>query len=79
MPKAESAKKYIEQLSALPPRKRLEAFRAIEDPEVRRLVDEGLPGHLHAEMLGESAVESLNRNALAEQARRQGKKPGKAA
>jgi 2-keto-4-pentenoate hydratase len=73
MPKAESASQYIERLSALPPRKRLEEFRAIQDPAVRRQVAEGLPPKLHAEMLGESAVENLNRNVLAKQ------KPRKAA
>ena len=57
MPKAELAKRYIEQRSALPPRKRLEPFRTISHLEVRRLVDEGLPPRLHAEMLAESGLE----------------------
>lgn len=70
MPKAELANQYIERLSALPPRKRLEAFRAISDPEVRRLVDEGLPPKLQAEMLAESGLENLNRNVLEDVQRR---------
>jgi hypothetical protein len=62
MLKAESPSQYIERLSALPTRKRLEEFRAIPDPAVRRQVAEGLPPELHGEMLAESAVENLNRN-----------------
>ena len=62
MLKAESPSQYIERLSALPPRKRLEAFRAIQDPVVRRKVAEGLPPKFHGEMLAESAAENLNRN-----------------
>ena len=76
MLKAESLSQYIERLSALPPRKRLEAYRTIEDPAMRRQVVESLPPKLHAEMLGESAVESLNRNVRESLARR---KPTKAA
>src|ERR1035437_5198537 len=49
MLKAESPSQYIEQLSALPPRRRLEEFRAIPDPVVRRQVAEGLPPELHGE------------------------------
>jgi hypothetical protein len=80
MPKAELARKYIEQLSALPPRERLEAFRMISDPAVRLLVDEGLAPKLHAEMLAESGVETLNRNVRDEMTRRQARKrPGRAA
>jgi len=70
-----SLKRCIERLSALHPRKRLEAFRAIRDPAVRRQVVESLPGNLHGEMLAESAAENRNRNV---QARRQ-KKPTQAA
>ena len=76
MLKAGSLRQYIERLSALPPRKRLEAYRTIPDVEVRRQVAEALPPKLHAEMLGESAVESLNRNVRQRLARR---KPTKAA
>ena len=76
MIEAESLSQYIEQLSALPARKRLEAYRAIPDAEVRRRVAEALPPKLHAEMLGESAVESLNRNVRESLAHR---KPTKAA
>ena len=79
MLKAESVRRYVEQLSALPPRERLEVYRTIQDPELRRQVVEGLPPKLHAEMLGESAVESLNRNVLQEIARRKGHKPDRAA
>jgi hypothetical protein len=71
MTQAELAKQYIEQLSALPPRKRLEAYRAIPDKEVKRLVADGLPGKLHAEMLGEAGLESLNRNVREDVARRE--------
>lgn len=73
MPRAESASQYIERLSALPSRKRLEEFRAIQDPAVRRQVAKGLPGHLHSEILEEAMLEGLNRNVLAKQ------KPRKAA
>jgi hypothetical protein len=76
MLKAESLSQYIEQLSALPPRKRLEAYRTIEDPAMRRQVVESLPPKLHAEMLGEGIVENLNRNVREQLARR---KPTKAA
>jgi len=62
MPMAESLSQYIERLSALPPRKRLEEFRAIKDSAIRRQVAEGLPPKLHGEMLAESAAENLNRN-----------------
>lgn len=65
MPKAESLKMYIEQLSALPPRKRLEEWRAITDPDLQRQVSEALPPKLHAEMLAESMAENLNRNVRA--------------
>ncbi len=71
-----SLKQYIEQLSALPPRKRLEAFRAIQDPEVRKQVGLGLPSKLHGEMLAESMLENLNSNAAKDFARRN---PGRAA
>jgi hypothetical protein len=62
MLKAESPSWYIERLSDLPARKRLETFRAIPDPALRRKVAEGLPPRLHGEMLAESAAENLNRN-----------------
>ena len=65
MSKVESVKMYIERLSALPPRKRLEEWRAIADPVLQKQVAEGLPPQLHAEMMGESAAENLNRNVLA--------------
>lgn len=61
---AESLKAYIEQLWVLPPRKRLEEWRAITDPELQKQVAEALPPQLHAEMLGESLAENLNRNVL---------------
>ena len=58
----ESLNQCIERLSALPPRKRLEAYRAIPDPEFRRQVVMGLRGSIHADMMAESMVENLNRN-----------------
>jgi Mg/Co/Ni transporter MgtE len=59
---AESLSKYIEQLSALPPRMRLEAFRAIQDPADRQQVANALPAEAFSEILDESAVDNLNRN-----------------
>ena len=73
---AESPSQYIEQLSALPPRKRLEAFRAIQDPAVRRRVARDLPFRIYSEILDESLLENLNRNVAKEMARRN---PGQAA
>ena len=67
---AESPSQYIEQLSALPPRKRLEAFRAIQDPAVRRRVARDLPFQIYSEILDESLLENLNRNVLKDMARR---------
>jgi hypothetical protein len=66
---AESLKQYIEQLSALPPRKRLEAFRAIPDP-VRKQVARELPAQLYSEILDEAMLESLNRNSAKDFVRR---------
>jgi hypothetical protein len=60
---AKSLSKYIEQLSALPPRKRLEAFRAIRNPADRQQVAKALPAEAFSEILDESAVDNLNRNA----------------
>ena len=57
---AESLSQYIEQLSALPPRERMEAFRAIPDPAVRRRVARELPPQVFSEILGESMLENLN-------------------
>jgi hypothetical protein len=45
-------------------------------PKLRAALEKSLPPKLHAEMLGESAVESLNRNVRQRLARR---KPTKAA
>jgi hypothetical protein len=67
---AESPSQYIEQLSALPPRKRLEAFRAIQDPAIRRRVARDLPFQIYSEILDESLLENLNRNVLKDMARR---------
>jgi 2-keto-4-pentenoate hydratase len=67
---AESLSQYIEQLSDLPPRARLEEFRAIPDAAVRRQVAECLPPNVHGEMLAESMLENLNRNVLKDVARR---------
>ena len=79
MLKVESVSWYIEQLSALPPRKRLEAFRAIQDPAERRQVVRALPPQVHAELLKEAMLQGLNENALTSAARRRGQKPDKAA
>ena len=67
---AESPSQYIEQLSALPPRKRLEAFRAIQDPAIRRRVARDLPFQIYSEILDESLLENLNRNVAKDVARR---------
>ena len=72
----ESLNQCIEQLSALPPRKRLEAFQAIPDPEVRKRVTLAMPLMAHGEMLAEMLLENLNRNVLKDMARRN---PGHAA
>ena len=72
----ESLGQYIERLSALPPRKRLEAFQAIPDPEVRKRVALAMPFKVHSEMLAEMLLENLNRNVLMDMARRN---PGQAA
>ena len=52
----------IAQLSALPPRKRLEEFRAIQDLGLRRRVAKELPPEIYGEILAESGLENLNRN-----------------
>jgi hypothetical protein len=70
MRKAESAIPSIEQLLALSPRKRLEAWRAIQDPEARKRVARALPSQAHSEMLAEAAAENLNRNVLAKKSRK---------
>lgn len=70
MRKAESVIPSIEQLLALPARKRLDAWRAIQDPEVRKRVARALPSRAHAEMLAEAAAENLNRNVLTKKGRR---------
>jgi hypothetical protein len=72
----ESLKQYIEQLSALPPRKRLEVFRAIQDPTERREIAKALPPGIRSEILAQGMLDGLNRNALKSVARR---KPGLAA
>ncbi len=58
----ESLNRCIEQLSALPPRKRMEAFRSIEDPAARRQVARTLPPKIFGEILDESMLDSLRRN-----------------
>ena len=72
----ESLSQCIERLSALPPRKRLEAFQAIPDPEVRKRVTLAMPLKVHGEMLAEMMLENLNRNVAKYVARRN---PGQAA
>jgi len=72
----ESLNQYIERLSALPPRKRLEAFRAIPAPEIRKQVALAMPSKDYSEMLDESMLENLNRNVAQDFARRN---PGRAA
>src|ERR1019366_8420072 len=75
-PMDESLSQCIERLSALPPRKRLEAFHAIEDLQFRRRVARELPPQVYSEILSESLLENLNRNVLKDVARRN---PGQAA
>lgn len=67
---AESLSKFIEQLSALPPRKRLEAFRAIQNPSDRQQVAKALPAEAFSEILDEAAVDNLNRNVRAKMKQR---------
>ncbi len=62
MLQAKSPHEFIEQLSALPPRKRMEAFRAIQDPEVRQQVARDLPAQAYSELLGEAAMENIRQN-----------------
>ena len=50
------------ELSALPPRKRLEAYRAIQDPTLRRQVAKALPWDLYSAILAESGLDNLKRN-----------------
>ncbi len=73
---ADSLSKFIEQLSALPPRKRMQEFLAIQDPVVRRQVAKALPAKIYSEILGEAAVDNLNRNVRAQMKQR---KPSQAA
>ncbi len=73
---AESQTKFIERLLALPPRERMQEFLAIEDPAVRRQVAKALPAKAYSEILGEAAIDNLNRNVL-DRTRRQ--KPSQAA
>ena len=61
----ESLTLSIAQLSALPPRKRLEAFRAIQDPAQRRQVAKALHPEVYGEILDESFLDNLNRNVQA--------------
>ena len=70
MPQAESPKQYIERLSALPPRKRLEAWHAIPDQTIRQQVAVGMSAEVHSEMLAEILLENLKRNAQASVDRR---------
>ena len=75
MQRDEYLSQFIAQLSALPPRKRLEAFwdrlirdssqleafRAIEDSGLRREVAKALPPDLYGEILDESFLDNLDR------------------
>jgi transposase len=70
----ESASQFIAKLLALPPRERLEAYREIQDPEIRRQVVDGMPGKAHMEMMGEAAVEGLNRGIRKDLERRKKQK-----
>jgi hypothetical protein len=58
---AESPSQYIERLSALPPKERLEAFEAIADPELRQQVGREMPAKEHGEMLHQMFYESLQK------------------
>lgn len=49
---------------ALNPRERLSAFRAIPDAVLRSTVARDMPADAYSEMLAESLLENLNRNAL---------------
>jgi hypothetical protein len=64
MPQEESLRQFIERLSALPPRQRLEEWRAIPDQTIRRQVAIGMSPDVHADMVVELMIENLNRNAL---------------
>ena len=73
----ESLNQSIAQLSDLPPRKGLEALRAIQDPALRRKIVAALPGKVHADILAESMADNLNRNVQARLSSR--KQPSRAA
>lgn len=57
-----SLKQSIEQLSALAPYKRLEALKAIRDPDLLQQVMLGLPVEVYAEVIRESFLDNLKRN-----------------
>jgi len=52
----------VTELSALPPWKLLEAYRAIQDPTLRRQVAKALPWDLYSAILAESGLDNLKRN-----------------
>ncbi len=73
MPTAESLKQSIERLLALSPRERWAALHAIQDPEERRQVTEGLlltDGDPYGEALAQAMADNLNRNVVADLERR---------
>ena len=76
----ESLIQCTERLSALPPRERFEAFRAIEDQMFRREVVRALPPEIYSDILAESMLENLRKNVREEMARREREtKPSQAA
>lgn len=72
----ESLNQCIERLSALAPRKRLEAFRELKDQTYRRQVIRALPPEIYGDILAESGLENLNRNV---RERMESQKPSQAA
>lgn len=70
MLKAESLSQFIGRLSALPPRKRLEEYHAIQDPAERLQVARAMPAQDYSDMLGEAMVAGLNQHLRDKVARR---------
>lgn len=61
MPPIESLEQFIERLAALPPRRLLEAYRAIGDPVLRQKVANGLPFDKYGDMMAESMCDNIGR------------------
>jgi hypothetical protein len=58
----ESLKQFIEQLSALPPAKRGQAYSAIQDQNLRRQILMEVPFEVHGDIMAHLMMENLNRN-----------------